>query len=156
MKAEIVAINAAPDADDYRQEKIDLTEAILDFWRDGGKPRDELHKAITAYTHFMEKRSRAIEQSCRALLTSDALTEAQRTDLLVKFFGRTATQRDMNVLSEGERELVLKYRSLDGEAKQFLRLALKRLRVLEPHRCEACGEPAGEGNALCPACQEAR
>jgi hypothetical protein len=35
---------------------------------------------------------------------------------------------------------------------------VKYAKVTNPHEllCECCGEPAGEGNALCPACQESK
>ncbi len=136
MTAELLDFTASPDAENYQREQRTLTDAILDSWRACSRQAepewrnsDRLYNAITKYTAFMERRTRALEQSCRALLTSEVLTEAQRTDLLVKFFGRTAAQRDMHVLTEGERDLILQYRTLDVEARRFVRTAVKGMRT---------------------------
>jgi len=45
---------------------------------------------------------------------------------------------------------------LDAQGHPICHTACQALDRTRPAACEICGEPAGAGGALCPACQESR
>jgi hypothetical protein len=129
MPAELVPFTGPPDLD--RRKAKQLHDAVWDDYRrlhavcDVSLERINVFDTLSRYTSFIDRRLHALERACRRLLTSDALSDAQRAELHAIYAGTTTI--DLSVRSNTEIELIAAYRRMDTAGRQMLRALMTRL-----------------------------
>lgn len=86
-----------------------------------------LHHAMVEYIAFWERRTRAVERTLRVVLASDHVNDKQRNQILRVLYGAAGAGRDPKTLSEAERALIERYRTMDAAGKQMVRTLFDRL-----------------------------
>jgi hypothetical protein len=145
--AAVVAIDGAG-ADPHDREKR-VREASYDAWRALDNKLLELglisntvycpldtgvklllwlvFKTTGDYNTYFKNRATKAERVLRNLLASDSLSSSQREQVFDVLHGRKKVGRDLKSLSETEKDLIDRYRAMDGDSRQVMRTLARKL-----------------------------
>lgn len=112
-----------PSEESLRRKEKSLREAFRTAYIRTQDTSNEVWHAYCALTTFYEGRLKKLENQLRAALASDALDDDTREHIVRAVTG--SRNRDANLLTQHEAEVIAWYRATDNDGRQMLRTLLR-------------------------------